>query len=149
MQQDYPELNFPAFTFKIESREGEERIWDEIRKKWISLTKEEWVRQHVSRLLTDELGYPKSLIRIESQLKYWKKQKRSDILVYDTDAKPWLLVECKRWDWPLGDAVLHQIATYNKTLQAPFISISNGMQHFCWQQKGDRYDPLKNFPPYY
>ncbi len=148
MDEKWPKLNLPPIDPDF-SREGNTLlIWDIIRRKHIVLTKEEWVRQHLVALLISHLAYPRSLIKVETQHHYGKKQKRSDILVYDRNGKPFLLVECKSWETKLNRSVLNQIGTYNKTLQCPFIAISNGMQHYCWQKKEDQYDPLNNFPNY-
>jgi len=142
----FPQLNLPSKEFRMEVSEGKTFIWDEIRKKMIVLTPEEWVRQHVVSLLITEMEYPKSLIKVESGLKYWKKKKRSDIVAFDQNAKPYLLIECKSWEHKINKTTLNQIATYNKSLQAPYIAVTNGIKHFCWKKKEHLYDALKNFP---
>ncbi|MEM9326018.1 MAG: type I restriction enzyme HsdR N-terminal domain-containing protein [Bacteroidota bacterium] len=135
---------------KISFESGAPYIWDRIRKKAVSLTKEEWVRQHLVHLLIEHLDYPRGLIRVEAGLKYYKKAKRSDIVVYDTSGEVFLLIECKSPETKLTSKTLHQLATYNKTLRSKHLAISNGMKHFCWKrdEKGETYAAVSNFPRY-
>ena len=142
----FPKLNLPSREFRIDTSSDKPFIWDDIRKKMVALTPEEWVRQHIVSMLIHELGYSKSLLKVESGLNYWKKKKRSDITAYDKKAHPYLLIECKSWDQKINKTTLNQIATYNKSIRAPFIAVSNGMQHFCWQKKESQYDSLNTFP---
>lgn len=141
-------LNLPSFDCKITESEGKKRIFDPIRKKYIVLTPEEWVRQHIIHLLVEVLGYPKSLIRIESGLSYHSVEKRSDIVVFDKKAEPYLLIECKATNVKLDKKVLSQASMYNKTLKAPFLAVSNGLRTFCFQMDFDNGASvqLKDFP---
>lgn len=143
----YPKLNLPPFDPRLEENDGRLDIWDVIRKKMIALTPEEWVRQHVVHLLTAHLNYGEGLIKVESQMDYWRKTKRSDIVTYDQNGTPYLLIECKSWKQSINNSTLAQISTYNKILEAPYIAVSNGMHHFCWAQEKDQYKQLKEFPP--
>ncbi len=150
MSLPHPKLNLPPAELRLE-RQGEELyVFDIIRKKMIFLTPEEWVRQHFLHLMINHLAYPKSLIRVESGLTYHKKDKRSDLLVYDRSGKGFMLIECKSYKIEMGKSTLHQLATYNKILDADYVAITNGVRHFCWQKKEDRsgYDPLENFPSF-
>ncbi|HEY9117776.1 MAG TPA: type I restriction enzyme HsdR N-terminal domain-containing protein [Roseivirga sp.] len=124
-------LNLPAYQYRLENRGGKLFIFDPIRKKFIQLTPEEWVRQHILDHLINGLGYPASLTRVESGLKYNELQKRSDILIYDEQLKPLVLVECKAPDVALASQVVDQIATYNKICKAPLVVITNGIQTFA------------------
>lgn len=124
-------LNLPDFDYRIENRNGKLFIFDAIRKKFVHLSPEEWVRQHFLHLMIKHLGYPRSLMRIESGLKYNDLQKRSDILGYDQKLMPLVLVECKAPHIPLGDKVVEQIAAYNKVCQAPLIALTNGMKTYA------------------
>lgn len=145
---DWPVLNLPAILSRTEEREGEEFIWDPIRKKLLLLTPEEWVRQHFVSLLTNQLGYPAGLVQLERQHKYHVSAKRTDIIILDKNGNPFLLVECKAPNVKIGDQVLGQIALYNKSLQANFIAVSNGMKHFVWEWRDENYVQLKDFPAY-
>lgn len=126
-------LSLPSFEHKITEIEGKSAIYDVVRKKYIVLTPEEWVRQHVIHLLINHLGYGKSLMKVESGLKYDKLDKRSDILVYDRQGKPYMLVECKAPDVKIDRLTISQATIYNKTIQAPYIVLSNGLSTFCFQ----------------
>jgi hypothetical protein len=126
-------LNLPAYDCEITENEGKKFIFDTIRRKDIVLTPEEWVRQHFIHLLINELGFAKGLIKIESGMLYHQLNKRTDILVYDKAAKPYLLIECKAPKVPLNKKVISQATVYNKILKAPFIAITNGLKTFCFE----------------
>lgn len=127
------ELNLPEIDCNIRKKEGKFEIFDIIRKKFVSLTPEEWVRQHVLHYLVFEQKYPASLIRVESGLKYNQLQKRSDIVVYDRAVKPFLIVECKSYDVRISQAAMDQVSVYNRQVGARFAMISNGLVHYCCQ----------------
>jgi type I site-specific restriction endonuclease len=97
----------------------------------VVLLPEEWVRQHFIHYLIADRGYPKALVRIEGGLAYNQLSKRSDIVVFNRDGRPWMIVECKSPDIPITEAVLFQAATYNKTLQAKYLVVTNGLSHIC------------------
>ena len=124
-------LSLPVFDFNIKESEGKNVIFDIIRKKYIVLTPEEWVRQHFVHYLIDHLGYSKGLIGVEQGLKYNSLLKRTDIIVYDRKGAPLLLVECKEPGHNLNQKVMEQAMMYNKTLIAPYIVVSNGVEHSC------------------
>jgi hypothetical protein len=126
-------LNLPSINCKVTEIEGKKKIFDFIRKKYIVLTPEEWVRQHILHLLVNQLGFSKSLIKVESGLSYHALDKRSDIVVYDQLAKPYLLIECKAPEVKLDKKTISQASVYNKTLKAPYLSISNGLKTFCFE----------------
>lgn len=105
-------------------------IFDPLRKKHLVLTPEEWVRQHFVNYLIVELHYPKSLIKLEGGLSYNQLQKRSDIVVFDREAKPWMVIECKAPDVVLNNETLRQASTYNATLRAKYLVVTNGLGHF-------------------
>lgn len=96
----------------------------------VVLTPEEWVRQHFIHFLINELNYPKSLIKIESGVGYNRLQKRSDIKIFDRNGSPFAIVECKASTVPITKDTFDQVATYNKTFRAPYIMVTNGMEHF-------------------
>lgn len=108
-----------------------EELFDEFRKKWVILTPEEWVRQHVAVYLRDVVGYPGGRIGIEISLKVNTLKKRADIVVADDHGQPWLVVECKSTDIVLDDQVFFQAALYNSSLAAPYLVVTNGLKLFC------------------
>ncbi len=112
------------------------------------LTPEEWVRQHFVNLLKEHLGYPAGLFQLEKQHTYSGALKRTDITVLDKMGNPFLLVECKAYDVAINEATLKQIATYNKTLKAKYIAVTNGLKHFVWQLQAAGYQQLGEFPRY-
>lgn len=124
-------LNLPAYNYRIEQNGGKLAIFDPIRKKFIILTPEEWVRQHFVNYLTQHLGYPASRIRVESGTSYNKRAKRTDILIYDDQLEPLVLVECKAAHVAVNQSTFNQISVYNKTLKAKVLVCSNGMVHYA------------------
>ncbi|XOV93684.1 MAG: type I restriction enzyme HsdR N-terminal domain-containing protein [Bacteroidota bacterium] len=139
-------LNLPECSLKIKNEEGNEFVFDIVRKKYVTLTPEEWVRQHFIHLMINHLEYPKTLISLEFPLTYFKSGKRSDILLLDRSGKPYLLVECKSAKVKLGSDTLQQISTYNKVIQAPYIAMTNGLNHFIWKFSKKGYQSEKEFP---
>jgi predicted type IV restriction endonuclease len=127
IEKVFPPLAFPPYEHRLREAEGKLWIFDNIRKKFLVLTPEEWVRQHIVNYLIHNLGYPKSLIKIEGGLSYNQLAKRSDIVVFDRDAKPWLLIECKAPSVKLSESVIQQVILYNATIGAKHIAVSNGL----------------------
>lgn len=127
------QLNLPPFEYKVTKIGEKPHIFDIVRRKYLLITPEEWVRQHVLHWLINQHRYPKSLIRTESGLHYNQLAKRSDILVYDRQGKTFLLVECKASHIALTEAVLEQAIRYNAILKAPYLLISNGLEHFLYK----------------
>jgi hypothetical protein len=118
---------------KYIEKEGKTYVFDNLRKKYILLTPEEWVRQNFINSLIYQKKYTKNLIKIESGLKYNKLLKRTDILVYDKMGKPYLLVECKAQDIELTQQTVEQASRYNLVIRAPFLCITNGVKTFCFE----------------
>lgn len=141
-------LNFPDFQFRFKNRENKTLIFDVIRKKFVVLTPEEWVRQHVVQFLIYEKGYPLSLINVEKQLKLHNTTKRYDIIVYKSDGNVELIVECKAPSIDISQDTFDQIARYNFVLNSNFLMVTNGLSHYyCkmdWEQ--ERYDFLQSLP---
>ena len=123
-------LNLPSYPFKLKEEAGNYFIFDEIRKKFILLTPEEWVRQHVVQYLIHEKKYPRSLIKLEGGLKLNSLQKRTDILFFNSDGKKTLLVECKAPHIPITQETFDQIARYNFIHRVKWLMVSNGLRHF-------------------
>lgn len=142
------QLNLPAYAYKIKETDEKTYIFDAIRKKYLVLTPEEWVRQHVINLLVSHYGYSKSLLRLEGGLSYNKLQKRTDIVVFDNEGKPFLLVECKAADVPINRVVVEQASRYNLTMRCPFLVVTNGINTFCFKVdfETDTYEQLKDLP---
>lgn len=138
--QDFslPSLALPPIQVQLRTEKGKTWIMDSLRKRQLVLTPEEWVRQHWIGFLIDHLGYPKGLFSLEKGLKYNRLAKRSDLVVYNQDGNPYLLIECKAPEVAITDKTLGQAMAYNKTLNSPFIVLSNGLKHFCFE-----YDPLE------
>lgn len=126
-------LNLPAFEAKLRQEQGKIRIFDAVRKKYVVCTPEEWVRQHVVHYLLNQKAYPRSLFRIESGLTGSVRMQRTDLVVFDRDAKPWLLVECKAPVERMTEDVFRQALVYNRILAAPFVAVTNGLEHYCFQ----------------
>jgi len=142
-------LNLPEFPAKVKQADGGKvLIFDIIRKKYVQLTPEEWVRQNFIYYLVNFLDYPKSLIKVESGLKYNRLLKRSDILIFNRDVEPLVLVECKSSELKLTQDVVDQAAVYNKSLNARDLLVTNGMQHLCWKISEDGNQLLEEIPRY-
>ena len=125
-------LNLPKVEFKIKSNENKQFIFDIIRKKYVTLNPEEWVRQHILHYLTNNKNYPKSLIAVEKQLVVNNLKKRFDILVFNDKGLAEIIVECKAPDMSITQDVFDQIARYNLKINAKYLMVSNGLQHyFC------------------
>ncbi len=121
-------LKLPAIDARIRKGEGEkEEIFDPLRKKYVALTPEEWVRQHMIHYLLGHLGYPSSLVTVEAGLSYGKRKKRTDIVVHGRNGRPVMIVECKAPHVPLTQEVLQQAAMYNMPLQVSYLVLTNGL----------------------
>ena len=125
-------------------------IFDVIRKKFVVLQPEEWVRQHCLHFLIEEKKYPKSLINVEKELKVNNLRKRYDIVVYRPDGSIQLMVECKSYKVKIDQSTFDQIAKYNLTLNAAFLMVTNGINHYyCLMDHAEkRYQFLKDIPEY-
>lgn len=132
MLKKLPKLNLPFYTFKVKTVNQSTQIFDTIRKKFIELTPEEWVRQHFIRFLIEEKNYPASLFLVEKGLKIKTLSKRTDIIVYSANsALPYLLVECKAPTIKITQDAFIQAANYNVTQKVNFLIVTNGINHFC------------------
>lgn len=143
-------LNFPTCSFRFKNSENKVAIFDEIRKKFVQLTPEEWVRQHTVRFLIDVKKYPKSLINVEKVLKINGMSKRYDVVVFNSDGSIHILVECKSTDVKITQMVFDQIARYNSALKSNYLIITNGLNHyFCKMDfKTEQYLFLETIPDY-
>ncbi|MNF50288.1 type I restriction enzyme HsdR N-terminal domain-containing protein [Flavobacterium maritimum] len=143
-------LNFQAYNFRFKNSENKVSIFDEIRKKFIILTPEEWVRQHVVQFLLAEKKYPKSLINVEKVLKVNGLRKRYDAVVYNPDGSIFILIECKAPEVKITQATFDQIARYNMTMKSQFLMVTNGLNHYFCQMdfENEKYQFLQELPDY-
>lgn len=140
------QVQFPEPDFKIKT-EGEKRyIFDAIRKAWLRLTEEEWVRQNFVAYLIKGLNYPAEMIALEKELLLNNLKKRFDILVYDKTHQPWMMVECKAPEVPLSEDVLQQVLRYNITLPVKHLVITNGKDTIGWEKEGGNLQLLDCMP---
>ena len=144
------QLNFPKFSFQFKNSENKISIFDDIRKKFVILQPEEWVRQHCVQFLMIEKKYPKSLINVEKEITINELKKRYDIVIFNPDGSIHLIVECKAPNIAINQDVFNQIARYNLSLQATFLMVTNGINHYYCQMDFDneRYNFLKDIPSY-
>jgi hypothetical protein len=144
------QLNFPSFSFRFKNSENKVSIFDAIRKKFIILTPEEWVRQHVVQFLMIEKNYPKSLLNVEKVLQVNGLRKRYDIVVYNSDGTIHILIECKAPEVTISQSTFDQIAQYNMTLQSNYLMVTNGLNHYFCQMdnENEKYQFLSELPNY-
>jgi len=143
-------LNFPAYTFRFKNSENKVHIFDVIRKKFMVLQPEEWVRQHWVHHLIEDKNYPKSLINVEKQLIINSLKKRYDIVVFNSDGSIRILVECKAPKIKITQTTFDQIAQYNMSLKAEYLIVSNGLEHFYCKMdfNQEKYTFLTNIPDF-
>ena len=141
-------IEYPSYQPKIKSQQGKEFIYDEIRNQWIKLTPEEWVRQNFLQYLIQVKKYPATLIAVEKEIKLGDIAKRFDIVVYDKNTQPWIIIECKEMEVALDKQVLDQALRYNITLQVPYIVITNGIYCFGFSANAGLLEELSNLPEF-
>lgn len=143
-------LNFPTYSFRFKNNENKISIFDEIRKKFVILTPEEWVRQNVVRYLLEEKKYSKSYINVEKLIKINDLNKRYDIVVFQPNGKIFLLIECKAPEVQITQQTFDQIARYNLVLNASYLMVTNGLNHYFCQMdlENEKYNFLKDLPDY-
>ena len=139
-------VNYPEPVFRFKEENGKEMIFDFIRKQWLFLNEEEWVRQNFIQFLVQELKYPIELIAVEKEIQLGDLKKRFDILVYDRDHKPWMLIECKAGEVRLDENVLHQVLRYNISTPANFLVITNGQFTYAWEKTNSELKEIQQMP---
>ena len=141
-------LNFPSYSFRFKNSENKIAVFDVLRKKFVLLTPEEWVRQHVVQFLLTEKKMPQSLLNVEKQLRVNQMLKRYDLLVYNPDGSIHLVVECKAASVPITQETFDQIARYNLSLKAKYLMVTNGLQHYYCQMdyEQEKYHFLPDLP---
>lgn len=142
------DLNFPKFQFRFKISENKRFIFDDIRKKYVLATPEEWVRQHVVQFLIQVKKYPQSYINVEKLVKINNINKRYDVVVFAPDGKIFLLVECKEPNIGITQPVFDQIARYNLSLNAQFLMVTNGLDHYYCKldYENEKYQFLTDLP---
>ena len=143
-------LNFPTYSFRFKNSENKVAIFDEIRKKFIILTPEEWVRQHVVQYLLQDKNYPKSYINVEKLIKVNDLSKRYDVIVYQPNGEIYLLIECKAPEVTITQHTFDQIARYNLVLNAKYLMVSNWLNHYFCQMdfEKEQYNFLRELPEF-
>lgn len=139
-------INYPKPVFRFKEENGKELIFDFIRKQWLLLNEEEWVRQNFIQFLVQEMKYPVELIAVEKEIQLGELKKRFDILIYDRNHKPWMLVECKAGEITLDEKVLMQVLRYNISMPANFLVITNGHFTYAWERSGCELKEILQMP---
>ncbi|MBI3137959.1 MAG: type I restriction enzyme HsdR N-terminal domain-containing protein [Sphingobacteriales bacterium] len=128
-------IQYPEPAFRVKEEEGKKFIFDTIRKKWLLLTPEEWVRQNMVSYFVQVMGYPSSLIALEKEIQLGERIKRFDILVYNKAHQPWLMVECKAPEIKLDEPVLQQVLRYHLGVPVSYLVITNGNTTYGWEKE--------------
>lgn len=143
-------LNLPQYSFRIRTERQRKYIFDNIRKRYVVLTPEEWVRQNLVTWLVQEKGYPPSLIAVEMPLRVNRMEKRADIVLFSKKGTPAVIVECKAPSIKISQKVFDQAARYNIDLKVEYLIVSNGMDHYCARldHKGGSWQFLSEVPDF-
>ena len=143
-------LNLPQYEIKIGEKNGKRTIFDFLRRKYVTLTPEEWVRQHFTHYLTDHKGYPKGLMGNEVELHVGEKRLRCDTILYNKQGQPQMIIEYKAPTIQIQQKTFDQISVYNLLLHVDYLIVSNGLQHYCCKMDYDsqKYLFLKEIPNY-
>jgi predicted type IV restriction endonuclease len=132
------DLNFPrTYDFDLRTNAGQSEIFDTIRRKWLVLTPEEWVRQHMVRHLVEDLGYPAGRTGIETGFEWKGVSYRADIIVHERSGEAFIVAECKAPDVRINQRAFNQIGQYNQAIEARYLVVTNGLQHFCVEVSED------------
>ncbi len=142
-------LNLPAFEHQIVEKAGKQHIFDVFRKKYVSLTPEEWVRQHFLHWIVREKAYPAGLIAVEASLVYNKMARRADAIVYGRDGKALMIIECKASEIKITQDVFDQAAMYNFPMGVRYLVITNGIDHYCCFRENNTWTFLDDVPGYH
>jgi len=142
-------IYYPTHSFKIrEPERGKEEIWDELRRSWVRLNPEEWVRQNFIQYLLQVKSYPASYIAAERNIKLGELNKRFDLMVFDRSARPWMLVECKAMDEKLNSRVMWQVLRYNMAIPVKYIVITNGEECHAFIRGQADFEEIAALPGY-
>ena len=147
-----PDLNFPKYNFAIRDTGRGREIFDNVRERFVVLTPEEWVRQHLVRFLIEERGYPRGLVVLEHAFVFEGRGRRADIVAFGRRAQPLVMAECKATSVELSQAVFDQIAAYNASVGAKMLVVSNGLRHYCYEVDDEgadgRFTFVSDVPPF-
>ena len=143
-------LNLPQYEIKIGEKDGKRTIFDFLRRKYVALTPEEWVRQHFTHFLVAQKGYPKGLLANEVELRVGEKRLRCDTVLYNKEGQPRMIVEYKAPTIQLQQKTFDQISVYNLLLHVDYLIVSNGLQHYCCKMdyEGQKYVFVEGIPDY-
>ena len=144
------QLNLPAYDFRVKTENGKQMIFDSIRKKFVVLTPEEWVRQNFIEYLKIVKQYPANLMAVEKQIMVNGKQRRFDLLIYNRKATPYVIVEFKSPDVKITQETFDQVVRYNMALRVEKVIVSNGLQHFACEidYENNSYNYLNEIPEF-
>ena len=141
-------IDYPQHHFRIRTENNLEFIFDELRKSWLRLTPEEWVRQNFVQYLVQVKLYPSSLIAIEKEIQLGELKKRFDILIYDQNHQPWMMIECKEMNVKLDEKILQQLLRYNMAVPVRYMIITNGSYCNGYEKSDNRLNLLECLPPF-
>ena len=144
------QLNLPAYEFRTTQKEGRMLIFDQLRRRWVKLTPEEWVRQNFVRYLIEEKLYPASLIALEHSLRMNRQDFRADAVVFSTNGAPLLIVECKSPEVKISQKTFDQVVRYNFEFRVDFLIVTNGLAHYCCRinKASGEYAFMEEIPSY-
>ena len=141
-------IHYPAHDFRMRKENNREMIFDELRKTWVKLTPEEWVRQNFIHYLVRSRNYPAALVALEKKIMVGEMVKRFDILVYNSNHEPWMMVECKSTAVPLKEDVLEQALRYNIAMPVTYLVITNGTNCMAFKKNEQQLMPLTEIPDF-
>lgn len=141
-------IDYPTYQPKVKKQVNKDVIFDEVRKQWVMLTPEEWVRQNFLHYLILVKKYPAALIAVEKEIFLGEVKKRFDIIVYDKNTQPWMLIECKEMNVALNQSVLSQVLRYNINLRVPYVVITNGSYCYGFSNVEGQLLEIQNLPNY-
>jgi hypothetical protein len=143
-------LNLPPYPIKIQEKGEKRQIFDFLRRKWVALTPEEWVRQHFTHYLVEHKGYPQALLANEVELRIGEKRLRCDTLLYNKELRPRMIIEYKAPTIQIQQKTFDQISVYNLLLKVDYLVVSNGLRHYCCKMDYERqsYQFLEDIPDY-
>ena len=141
-------IEFPKNQVKKRQQGGVHEVFDVIRKKWLLLTPEEWVRQNMIQYLLLSKNYPATLIAVEKEIKLGELKKRCDLVIYNRKVMPWMIIECKEMNVPVSKKAMEQILRYHISLPATYLIITNGSYSFGFQKKENQFFEINEFPEF-
>ncbi|MEP7258213.1 MAG: type I restriction enzyme HsdR N-terminal domain-containing protein [Flavitalea sp.] len=141
-------IDYPLYEFRMKKEEEREFIFDEIRKTWLRLTPEEWVRQNFVQYLLQVKKYPSSLLALEKRIQVGEMSKRFDILIYDAGHHPWMMIECKSMEVVLREDALRQALRYNMAIPVPYLVITNGIYCMAFHKNDNGLESIAELPEF-